>query len=552
MKKILSDTRLAVKLILPIFVMFFLVNAGTGFFALSRLSQIYDDGVGSLETVRSAQVHLDQQIITWQKVLLNAHEPEIYRKYFHDFSYCAQDTQNALLNLKLQLSEVPEFSAESEQIIRLHEELTSDYTQYITGMDETSGIDYKADASIAKGRDREILDRMNALGKAIDSHQSESISFSRRSFARSALLICAALVSLMVLFGYAVGRRLVQSHALLEAEVRKRTSALVEANNSLKTEISDRLRAEADLIAARNDLEETNRLIAASEKKYRTLIEGTEELIFTLDSSFVFTSVNGSAKTALRISPQKLTGMRLFDLIHEGSDGASVSGAIIAESLERCRVERRPFHFNAALKTSGLIEPVNFDVTVEFIGEGGLEEIMGRAVPATGNRINGCCTFEKGRYEIDSQLIDAEETSYRVTEKLSNFLPASDVTLMKMGVREMIINAIEHGNLGVSFEEKTAALDQGCYFQLINERQENPANRGRKVVIDYLVAENHAVFRITDRGNGFDHRKMIERSVLENESGELAHGRGITLVRSIFDRVVFNEKGNQILLEKKF
>lgn len=523
-RKLKSDTRLIVKLMLPVFILFFLINAAAGFYTLTGLSRVYDDSVESLDTVRNAQVHLYRQLVMWQKILLNAGDPERFRKSFHDFSYCAQDTQNALGNLKLQLVGSEELSREADRIIQLHGELTSDYTEYVTEMDDSSAADVSADSLISKGRDRRLVDSMNALGKAIESGQAESTARARRSFIRSSVSICAFLVVLMIFFGRNVGKRLVQTHETLEAEVKKRTE----------------------------ELEETNRRVMISEKKYRSLVEGTGEVIFTLDPSLAFTSVNGAAKTALRISPQKLTGMRLFDLIHDGSVGTSVSGAIIAESLAQCRTECRPFHFNAALKTAGLIEAVNFDITIEFLGESGCEEIMGRAVPATGDRISGCCTFEKGRYVIGNQLIEAEEVSFRVTEKLSNFLPASDVSLLKMGVREMLINAIEHGNLGVTFAQKSAAMEQERYFQLINERQNDPANSAKKVVIDYVIDENHTAFRITDDGDGFDHRKMMERAASQNEDGALPHGRGITLIRSIFDRVTYNAKGNQILLEKTF
>ena len=518
------DTRLLVKLMLTVFVMIFLVNAAAGFYALKELSRIYEEGVESLDTVRNAQAHLYQQIVTWQKVLLNAQDDERFRKYFHDFSYNAQDAQNALSNLRLQLVEMPELESDATQIMELHMELTSDYTGYISQLDDGAEPGTKIDSQIAKGRDKRLVDRMNELAKAIETKQEENIARARRSFVRSAAMICAVLVALMILFGRIVGRQLVRSHEQLEAEVKKRT----------------------------HELEETNRRITVSERKYRTLVEGTGEVIFTLDPSFMFASVNGAAKNILRIQPKKLIGMKLLDLIHDGSCGDSLSGAIIAESLAQCRAECRPFHFNAALKTPGLIEAVNFDITVEFIGESGCEEIMGRAVPSTGDRISGCCTFEKGRYVIGNQLIDAEEVSYRVTEKLANFMPASEVSLLKMGVREMLINAIEHGNLGVTFGEKSAAMEQDRYFQLINERQNDPANSVRKVVIDYVIDENHSAFRITDEGAGFDHRKMMERAAENSEDGTLAHGRGITLIRSIFDRVAFNEKGNQILLEKRF
>jgi len=58
------------------------------------------------------------------------------------------------------------------------------------------------------------------------------------------------------------------------------------------------------------------------------------------------------------------------------------------------------------------------------------------------------------------------------------------------------------------------------------------------------------VYKITDQGKGFNHRKYL--AGISDETAELAlpHGRGIAMVKNIFDEVRFNSRGNQVLLVK--
>ena len=126
----------------------------------------------------------------------------------------------------------------------------------------------------------------------------------------------------------------------------------------------------------------------------------------------------------------------------------------------------------------------------------------------------------------------------------------SDITVIRIGLREIILNSIEHGNLNISFDEKTEAILSDRYFDFINERQRHPDFREKRVRIEYMISPEKAVYKITDQGKGFNHRKYL--SVISDETAELGlmHGRGIAMVKSIFDEVRYNSKGNQVLLVK--
>jgi anti-sigma regulatory factor (Ser/Thr protein kinase) len=121
---------------------------------------------------------------------------------------------------------------------------------------------------------------------------------------------------------------------------------------------------------------------------------------------------------------------------------------------------------------------------------------------------------------------------------------------IRLGLREMLINAIEHGNLEISFDEKTAQMDSGDYLLFIQKRQEHHTYSGRKITVEFSLDGERAIYKIADEGKGFDHGNFIKEKK-ENESEMLAHGRGISMAMNIFDEVRYNKKGNQVLLVKK-
>ena len=55
-----------------------------------------------------------------------------------------------------------------------------------------------------------------------------------------------------------------------------------------------------------------------------------------------------------------------------------------------------------------------------------------------------------------------------------------------------------------------------------------------------------------DEGQGFDIASMEVLSPDSINTASLTHGRGLHMIRSAFDAVRFNEKGNQLLLVKYF
>lgn len=113
---------------------------------------------------------------------------------------------------------------------------------------------------------------------------------------------------------------------------------------------------------------------------------------------------------------------------------------------------------------------------------------------------------------------------------------------------ELLINAIEHGNCGITYEEKTNWLEKNSDIcELIDQKCINPLIAQRKVFLQYSIKQTHSFFKITDEGAGFDWR-ALKKPVSVEELMSL-HGRGITLSREMTSNLFYNEKGNEVQFE---
>jgi CheY-like chemotaxis protein/anti-sigma regulatory factor (Ser/Thr protein kinase) len=126
---------------------------------------------------------------------------------------------------------------------------------------------------------------------------------------------------------------------------------------------------------------------------------------------------------------------------------------------------------------------------------------------------------------------------------------ADEVDRLRVGiaVEEALLNALYHGNLEVSSSLKES--DPNLFEETARQRSLEEPYRNRRVFVDALVSREAARFVIRDEGRGFDPTALPDPCNPANL--EKASGRGILLMRSFMDEVIFNEQGNQVTLVKK-
>jgi len=204
------------------------------------------------------------------------------------------------------------------------------------------------------------------------------------------------------------------------------------------------------------------------------------------------------------------------------------------------------------LKSAFAAEPREFNVRLEFITIEGKNEILGRAASVAEDSLLEYFISERQNFSIGNYLITAEEISHRLVRNVVKYIDAQQVNMLRIGLREMIINAIEHGNLHITFDEKSIETMSDNYMEFIASRQKDPNYQGRKVGIEFSLNPERVAYKITDMGEGFDHVRMMEAIKNRVNSEMLAHGRGITMALNVFDQITYNRRGNQVLLVKRF
>lgn len=117
--------------------------------------------------------------------------------------------------------------------------------------------------------------------------------------------------------------------------------------------------------------------------------------------------------------------------------------------------------------------------------------------------------------------------------------------LALLGISEIFFNAIEHGNLNLSYEEKSELQKQNKWIEEIERRLSLPENQHKFVQVDFSKKENEIHIKVTDQGPGFDWKPFEE---IKQEERMRSHGRGISIAKNLaFSRLEFLGKGNQVL-----
>ena len=118
---------------------------------------------------------------------------------------------------------------------------------------------------------------------------------------------------------------------------------------------------------------------------------------------------------------------------------------------------------------------------------------------------------------------------------------------LQLALAELIVNAIEHGNCGISYEEKSKALAQGITAnELIIKKCKDPAINAKRVRFHWEIKQKESVFIIEDEGKGFDVKAHIDK--LKKQDQLSLHGRGIRMAAAIVHKIKYNSRGNQVAL----
>ncbi len=113
------------------------------------------------------------------------------------------------------------------------------------------------------------------------------------------------------------------------------------------------------------------------------------------------------------------------------------------------------------------------------------------------------------------------------------------------GLTELLVNAVEHGNAGITYEDKNELLVANKWRDEVARRLSLPENSAKDVTVEFARADGEIEISIRDQGPGFDWHKYLE---LDPSRVFDTHGRGIALARALsFDDVEYRGNGSHVV-----
>lgn len=135
------------------------------------------------------------------------------------------------------------------------------------------------------------------------------------------------------------------------------------------------------------------------------------------------------------------------------------------------------------------------------------------------------------------------EEARSLAKQLALLCPNPDTAII--GLVELLINAVEHGNLEITYEYKSHLQDTDGWGTEVEKRLSLPENRAKRVTLQMWRSDTEIRFLISDQGKGFDWHPFLD---IDTDRLLDTHGRGIAMAKSMsFDRLEYQGNGNRVL-----
>ncbi|MCF6241398.1 MAG: response regulator [Bacteroidales bacterium] len=153
-------------------------------------------------------------------------------------------------------------------------------------------------------------------------------------------------------------------------------------------------------------------------------------------------------------------------------------------------------------------------------------------------------------FEFDTNISHIPAIISQLISEMNVNLDDSEITNIELGLDELITNALEHGNLAISFNEKVEASNNNTMQELYAQKMKIQEYAQRKLRVYYKLRPEYCEWLIEDEGKGFDWR-LIPDPTQSTQLMEL-NGRGIFITHFLFDEMEYLGKGNKVRVRKNF
>lgn len=120
-------------------------------------------------------------------------------------------------------------------------------------------------------------------------------------------------------------------------------------------------------------------------------------------------------------------------------------------------------------------------------------------------------------------------------------------TAVGRGLFELLVNAVEHGNLGITYADKSRLLLEGEWEQEVGRRLAQAPWCERQASLSLRRQGGNIQFTVRDQGAGFDWTPYLE---ISPERAFDLHGRGIAMANKLgFDSLAYQGNGNTVVAQ---
>lgn len=146
--------------------------------------------------------------------------------------------------------------------------------------------------------------------------------------------------------------------------------------------------------------------------------------------------------------------------------------------------------------------------------------------------------IEKAQFRFRT-LEEAKSVAYYI----ASCCPDPESTVF--GLSELMINAVEHGNLGITYPQKTQLVLEGKWEQEVRNRLKLPDNEKKYATLAFENNHEQISITIRDKGAGFDWKRYIDFDPLRMTD---PHGRGIAMAKNMsFSGMEYRDEGREVI-----
>jgi response regulator RpfG family c-di-GMP phosphodiesterase len=114
-----------------------------------------------------------------------------------------------------------------------------------------------------------------------------------------------------------------------------------------------------------------------------------------------------------------------------------------------------------------------------------------------------------------------------------------------LGISEILINSVEHGNLNIDYETKSQLISTGNWVDEINRRLTLDEHKHKQVIINISNTDTKLSCHIIDQGTGFNWKNFTANN--NQNPSTTTHGRGIALASALsIDEIEYIGCGNEV------